>query len=96
MWNEFMEWVDEWDNPIPIPDEDEEDNEEEDEQEEYTPTEKAIGLLFAGGAILAGMAGWAFGNYVVVPLANKISRKKNADKKNETTEWIRANIKDQK
>ena len=21
MWNEYMEWVDEWDNPIPIPDE---------------------------------------------------------------------------
>jgi hypothetical protein len=116
MWNEYMEWVDEWDNPIPIQDWDEDEDEDEDEdKEESTPGDKAIGLIAAAAALPIGIAGWAFGNYVVAPLIKKMTKKNeliaeteweraknkhkertNASKENETTEWIRANIKDQK
>ena len=89
MWNEFMEWVDEWDNPIPIPDEDE-------DEEEYDSGNNALGMLLAAAAIPIGMAGWALGNYVIVPLVNKILENKDVDKKNEATKRIRTNNKDKK
>lgn len=93
MWNEFMEWVDEWDNPIPITDEDEDEDEDE---EEYDSGDNALGMLLAAAAIPIGMAGWALGNYVIVPLVNKILENKDVDKKNETTKRIRTNNKDKK
>lgn len=43
MWNEYMEWVDEWDNPIPIPDE-EDDDERDPQWEDSQPKQTSNSL----------------------------------------------------
>lgn len=101
MWNEYMEWEDDGD-PITFYDEDEIDRMEEGMDPQWEDSQPAetednpLALLAVAAAIPIGMAGWALGNYVIVSLVNKILEKKDVDKKNETTERIRANNKDKK
>lgn len=101
MWNEYMEWEDDRD-PITFYDEDEIDRMEEGRDPQWEDSQPAetednpLALLAIAAAIPIGMAGWALGNYVITPLVNKLMRKDNGYKKNETTEWVRANNKDKK
>ena len=100
MWNEYMEWVDEWNNPIPIPDEEDDDEYEriiegrdpqwEDSQPKQTNSSlekyEAIGL--AAIISTAGIVGTAIGNHI-----KKKKEQENANKTHATTEWVRANLK---
>ena len=86
MWNEYMEWVDEWDNPIPIPDEDDDDDEQ--------PVDKFVtigALVISAGIVLLGsLTGNAIIKYI-----NK-RKEKDESETHETTERLRANSKDHK
>lgn len=89
MWNEFMEWVDEWDNPIPISDEDE----DEDEDEE-SANDKAVGLF----VVAAALPIMAFGYLASKTIIKRINKRKEKDESetHATTERLRADIKDHK
>lgn len=101
MWNEYMEWEDDR-GPITFYDTDEIDRMEEGRDPQWEDSQPAetednpLALLAIAASIPIGMAGWALGNYVITPLVNKLMGKDNVDKKNETTEWVRANNKDKK
>lgn len=96
MWNEYMEWVDEWDNPIPIPDE-EDDDERDPQWEDSQPKQTSNSLekyeVIGLAAIIstAGLVGTAIGNHI-----KKKKEQENANKTHAATEWVRANIKDHK
>lgn len=81
MWNEFMEWVDEWGNPIPISDEDE----DEDNEEEGDEDNSGLGLGLTIAALPLAAIGDFLGTKVVAPAIKKRREKRNADKKNETS-----------
>lgn len=82
MWNEYMEWEDDRD-PITFYDMDEIDKMEEGRDPQWEDSQPAetednpLALLAVAAAIPIGMAGWALGNYVIVPLVNKILEKKD-------------------
>lgn len=90
MWNEFMEWVDEWDNPMPISDEDEDEDEDEDDDEEPA-SDKAMGLIVVA-AVLPIMALGYLASKTIIKRINK-RKEKDESETHATTKRLRANIK---
>ena len=83
MWNEFMEWVDEDDNPIPIPDSDDETN---------NSGSSYIGIALIPLAIGIGFVGHVAGTTI----RNAIKKRKEKNETYEITKRLRPNIQDQK
>lgn len=105
MWNEYMEWVEDTDRDVDgqvtIYDEEEyhelfEKDDDEDEEDDHHDNKIAM-YGVAAAAVGIGFVGHVLGTHVIAPAITKIQEKKDAKtRSHETSEWVRANIKNKK